>query len=120
MKITGISNDIGTNLASVISQHINLLQAAYSNALPQFDQLNNLQVLPKIQEQVSDSVSRLQNDSNTNSAKLIEAINQLNNSLTSVTALRKSRGANPKKPQSGFFSRLRNPALFFRRKRNTE
>ena len=85
-KITGIYNDIGINLASVISQHINLLQTAYSNALPQFDQLNNLQVLPKIQEQVSDSVSRLQNDSNTNSAKLIEAINQLNNSLTGVAA----------------------------------
>lgn len=118
-KITGIYNDIGTNLASVISQHINLLQSAYSKALPQFDQLNNLQLLPKIREEVSDGVSRLQNDSSTNSARLIEAINQLNNSLTSVTALRKPRSANPKKPLTDFFRKLRNPGLFIRRKGNT-
>lgn len=118
-KITGIYNDIGTNLASVISQHINLLQSAYSKALPQFDQLNNLQLLPKIREEVSDGVSRLQNDSSTNSARLIEAINQLNNSLTSFTVLRKSRSANPKKPLTDFFRKLRNPGLFIRRKGNT-
>ncbi len=124
-KITAIYNEIGANLASITSQHISQLQAAYSNAIPQFDQLNNLQVLPKIQEQVSDGVNRLQNDSNMNSARLIEAISQLNSSLTSVTdnlknyaALRKPRRSKPGKPLSGFLNKLRNPALFFRRNRN--
>lgn len=123
-KLTEIYNDIGVKLASAISQHISQFQKAYSNAIPRFDQLDNLQILPKIQEQLSDGVSQLQNDTNT--ARLIEAINQLNTSLTSVkddlnsyTALRKSRSSRPKTPQSDFFRKLRNPALFFRRKRNT-
>ncbi len=126
-KLTEIYNEIGNKLSSVTSLHISQLQAAYTNALPQFDQLNNLQMLPKIQELISDSSSRLQNDSNANSARLIEAINQLNNSLTSVTdnlsnyaALAKFRSKRSKKPKSGFFSKLRNPTLFFRRKRNIE
>jgi hypothetical protein len=126
-KLTEIYNDIGNKLSSVTSMHISQLQAAYSKALPQFDQLNNLQILPKIQGLISDSISKLQNDSNTNSARLIEAINQLNNSLTSFTdnlnnytAIAKFHGTKPKKPKSGFFRKLRNPALFFRRKRNIE
>ena len=126
-KLTEIYNEIGNKLSLVTSLHISQLQQAYTNALPQFDQLNNLQMLPKIQELISDSSSRLQNDSNANSARLLEAINQLNNSLTSVTdnlsnytALAKFRSKRSVKPKSGFFSKLRNPALFFRRKRNTE
>jgi uncharacterized protein Yka (UPF0111/DUF47 family) len=126
-KLAEIYNDIGNRLSSVTSMHISQLQAAYSNALPQFDQLSNLQILPKIQELISDSTSKLQNDSNTNSSRLIEAINQLNNSLTSVadnlinyTAIAKFHGTKPKKPKSGFFRKLRNPALLFRRKRNFE
>jgi hypothetical protein len=124
-KLTEIYNDMGVKLASVISQHISQFQTAYSNAIPRFDQLDNLQVLPKIQEQISDGVSQLQNDTNT--TRLIEAINKLNTSLTSVkddlnsyTALRKSRDARSKTPRSDFFRKLRNPALFFRRKRNTK
>ncbi len=126
-KMTGIYNDIGANLASVASQHISQLQTVYSNALPQFDQLNNLQILPKIKDQVSDGVSQLQNDSNTNTARLIEAINQLNNSLTGIrdnlnnSALsKKTHRSKPGKPGSGFFRKLRNPVLFFRRKRNAD
>jgi len=126
-KLTEIYNDIGNKLSSVTSMHISQLQAAYSNALPQFDQLSNLQILPKIQELMSDSMSRLQNDANTNSTRLIEAINQLNNSLTGVsdnlinyTAVTKFHGTKPKRPKSGFFRKLRIPALFFRRKRNIE
>jgi uncharacterized phage infection (PIP) family protein YhgE len=122
-KLTEIYNDIGVKLASVISQHISQFKTAYSNAVPRFDQLDNLQILPKIQEQLSDGVSQLQNDTNT--SRLIEAIYQLNTSLTSVkddlnsyAAIKKSRGARSKTPQSDFFRKLRNPVLFFRRKRN--
>ncbi len=120
-KLAEIYNEIGVKLAAATSEHISQLKTAYSNAIPRFDQLDNLQMLPKIQEQLSDGVSQLQN-----STKLIEAIDQLNASLTSIrddlnkyTALKKSRSPRLKTTQSDFFRKLRNPALFFRRKRNT-
>ncbi len=126
-KLSEIYNDIGNKLSSVTAMHISQIQTAYSNAVPQFDQLSNLQILPKIQELVSDSMSRLQNDSNTNNTRLIETINQLNKSLTSVTdnlinytAVEKFRSKRSMKPKSGFIDKLRNPALFFKRKRNSE
>jgi hypothetical protein len=109
-KLAEIYNEIGVKMASATSEHIRQLQAAYSNAVPRFDQLNNLQILPKIQEQLSDGISQLQNNT-----KLVEAINQLNASLIT----KKSR-TRLKTSQSDFFRKLRNPALFFRRKRNTE
>ena len=109
-KLAEIYNEIGIKMASATSEHISQLQAAYSNAVPRFDQLNNLQILPKIQEQLSDGISQLQNNT-----KLVEAINQLNASLIT----KKSR-TRLKTSQSNFFRKLRNPALFFRRKGNTE
>ena len=85
--------------------------------------LNNLQLLPKIQEQVSASLSDMQNELNLNSARLIEAVNQLNNSLTNIKddlvhykVSTKPRGAKPKNPISDLFRKLQNPASFFRRK----
>jgi uncharacterized protein YukE len=126
-RITGIYNEIAAKLTAVTSQHIGQLQAAYSNALPQFDQLNNLRILPKIQEQVSDSFSRLQSDSDANTLKLVEAVNQLNitmegvkENLTSLAATARSRTARPKKPKTGILRRLRNPFSFFLRKRNPD
>ncbi len=109
-KLAEIYDEIGVKMASATSEHISQLQAAYSNAVPRFDQLNNLQILPKIQEQLSDGISQLQNNT-----KLVEAINQLNASLIT----KKSR-TRLKTSQSDFFRKLRNPALFFRRKRKTE
>jgi hypothetical protein len=122
-KLTEIYNDISARLASVTSQHISEFQTAYSKAIPHFDLLNNLQLLPKIQEQVSASLSNMQNDLNLNSARLIEAVNQLNNSLTNIKddlvhykVSTKPRGAKPKNPISDLFRKLQNPASFFRRK----
>lgn len=122
-KLTEIYNDISARLASVTSQHISEFQTAYSNAIPHFDLLNNLQLLPKIQEQVSASLSDMQNELNLNSARLIEAVNQLNNSLTNIKddlvhykVSTKPRGAKPKNPISDLFRKLQNPASFFRRK----
>jgi len=109
-KLAEIYDEIGVKMASVTSEHISQLQTAYSNAIPRFDQLNNLQILPIIQEQLSDGISQLQNNT-----KLVEAINQLKASLIT----KKSR-TRLKTSQSDFFRKLRNPALFFRRKRKTE
>ncbi len=123
-KLTDIYHDISVRLTSVTSQHISEFQKAYSNAIPHFDQLDNLQILRKILEQVSDGVTHLQNDTNINTVKLIEALNQLNKSLTGVkddlthyAISKKSHGRKPKEAVSGFFRKLRNPASFFRRKR---
>lgn len=122
-KLTEIYNDISARLASVTSQHISEFQTAYSNAIPHFDLLNNLQLLPKIQEQVSASLSNMLNELNLNSARLIEAVNQINNSLTNIKddlvhykVSTKPRGAKPKHPISDLFRKLQNPASFFRRK----
>lgn len=109
-KLAEIYNEIGVKMASATTEHISQLQTAYSNAVPRFDQLNNLQILPKIQEQLSDGISQLQNNT-----KLVEAINQLNASL----ATKKSR-TRLKTSRSDFLRKLRNPVLFFRRKRNSE
>ena len=126
-KLTEIYHDISVRLTSVTSQHISEFQKAYSNAIPHFDQLDNLQILRKILEQVSDGVTHLQNDTNINTVKLIEALNQLNKSLTGVkddlthyAISKKSHSRKPKEAVSDFFRKLRNPASFFRRKRYSE
>lgn len=85
-KLREIYSDIGTKLELITSQHLNQIQSAYSNAIPQFNQLSNLETLPKIQEQVTDGVSKLQNESNVNNTKLIDSINQLNTSLNDLKA----------------------------------
>ena len=126
-KLTDIYHDISVRLTSVTSQHISEFQKAYSSAIPHFDQLDNLQILQKILEKVSDGVTHLQNEANINTVKLIEALNQLNRSLTGVkddlthyAISKKSHGRKPKEAVSGFFRKLRNPASFFRRKRYSE
>ena len=126
-KLAEIYHDISVRLTSVTSQHISEFQKAYSSAIPHFDQLDNLQILQKILEKVSDGVTHLQNDTNINTVKLIEALNQLNRSLTGVkddlthyAISKKSHGRKPKEAVSGFFRKLRNPASFFRRKRYSE
>jgi len=83
-KLKEIYSEVGAKLELITSQHLSQIQSAYSNAIPQFNQLNNLETLPKIQEQVSDGVSKMQNESNVNTVKLVETINQLNSSLNNL------------------------------------
>ena len=83
-KLKEIYSEVGAKLELITSQHLSQIQSAYSNAIPQFNQLNNLETLPKIQEQVSDGISKMQDESNVNTAKLIETINQLNSSLNNL------------------------------------
>ena len=109
-KLTEIYKEIGTSLATVTAQHISQLQEAYSQAVPRFEQLNNLQILPEIREKVLESVSRMQNDSNQNTAKLIEAINQLKR--------RPSTGKKPEKTLSVLSRYWTDAQMFFRRHSN--
>jgi hypothetical protein len=83
-KLKEIYSEVGANLELITSQHLSQIQSAYSNAIPQFNQLNNLETLPKIQEQVSDGISKMKDESNVNTSKLIETINQLNSSLNNL------------------------------------
>jgi len=111
-KLTEIYKEIGASLATVTAQHISQLQEAYSQAVPRFEQLNNLQILPEIREKVLESVSRMQSDSNQNTAKLIEAINQLK--------LRPSTGRKPEKPLSVLSRYWTDAQMFFRRRSNSK
>jgi len=110
-KLTEIYKEISASLATVTAQHISQLQEAYSQAVPRFEQLNNLQILPEIREKVLESVSRMQNDSNQNTAKLIEAINQLKR--------RPSTGRKPEKPLSALSKYWTDVQMFFRRGSNS-
>jgi hypothetical protein len=109
-KLTEIYNDIGARLATVTSQHISQLETAYLKAVPQFEQLSNLQILPKIQEQLSESISHLQSDSNANTAKLIEAISHLSRRRSAVRTREKST--------SVFIRSWRNLGSFLKRGRS--
>jgi len=110
-KLTEIYKEISASLATVTAQHISQLQQAYSQAVPRFEQLNNLQILPEIREKVLESVSRMQSDSNQNTAKLIEAINQLKR--------RPSTGRKPEKPLSALSKYWTDVQMFFRRGSNS-
>ncbi len=110
-KLTEIYKEISASLATVTAQHISQLQQAYSQAVPRFEQLNNLQILPEIREKVLESVSRMQSDSNQNTAKLIEAINQLKR--------RPSTGRKPEKSLSALSKYWTDVQMFFRRGSNS-
>lgn len=110
-RLTEIYKEIGASLAEVTARHISQLQEAYSHALPRFEQLNNLQVLPEIREKVLESVSRMQNESNQNTARLIEAINQLKR--------RPSAGKKPEKALSVLSKYWTDVQLFFGRRGNS-
>lgn len=111
-KLTEIYKEIGASLAIATAQHISQLQEAYSQAVPRFEQLNNLQILPEIREKVLESISRMQSDSNQNTAKLIEAINQLKR--------RPSTGKKPEKPLSVLSKYWTDAQMFFRRRGNSK
>ena len=110
-KLTEIYKEISASLATVTAQHISQLQEAYSQAVPRFEQLNNLQILPEIREKVLEGISRMQSDSNQNTAKLIEAINQLKR--------RPSTGRKPEKPLSALSKYWTDVQTFFRKDRNS-
>jgi hypothetical protein len=143
-KLTELYNEIGTKLDLITSKHLSELQTAYSNAIPQFRQLDQLEYLPKIQESFSANAANIKNDNNNNVNKLIDSVNQLNasldylknrsennailNKLDSIEDQLKRRRnrslgiiadkeKSENKPEVTFWKRIRKPFRFFTRKK---
>jgi hypothetical protein len=143
-KLTELYNEIGTKLDLITSKHLSELQTAYSNAIPQFRQLDQLEYLPKIQESFSANAANIKNDNNNNVNKLIDSVNQLNASLDYLKnrsennailnkldliedQLKRRRNRSigmisekeksENKPEVTFWKRIRKPFRFFTRKK---
>ena len=86
-KITEIYNEIGIKLNDITAHHLESLETAFSKSIPQFNQLEKLELLPQMTERLTENTTKIQNDSNSNSSKIIESIAQLNSSLLSVKEL---------------------------------
>lgn len=80
-KMTAIYNDIGEKLKTITSRHLDEFKSAYSQAVPNFEHLGLLKILPTLNTQLIESTEKIQNDSNVNANKLIDSIYQLNRSL---------------------------------------
>lgn len=80
-KLAELYNEIGTKLDLVTSRHLSELQAAYSDSLPHFRQLDQLAYLPRIEESFTANVAEIKNDNSNNINRLIDSINHLNASL---------------------------------------
>jgi len=115
-----IFESIGTKLNEITEKHLNSLTVAYNESIPHFDELDNLRLLPELRDK---SINQ--------SKELIDAINQLNRSLSNISSKMDNQsvldkldiierslkrrtntgnGSNgsPSKPKTGFFENLRN------------
>lgn len=86
-KISEIYNGIGQKLNEITAHHLESLETAFSESIPQFKQLEKLELLPQMTEKLTENTTKLQNDSNSNSLKIIESVSQLNSSLSRVKEL---------------------------------
>lgn len=77
-------NEIGIKLSEITEQHIAAFLHVYSESIPQFKQLDHLEILPLFREELSLKVADFHSNSVTRSDKLIESTNELNNSLKSL------------------------------------
>jgi len=75
---------IGKNLNEITALHLESLESAFSESIPQFNQLEKLELLPQMTEKLTENTTKIQNDTNSNSLKIIESISQLNSSLLGV------------------------------------
>ena len=143
-KLTEIYSSISKKFEEIGSKYIQEFQTAYSNAIPQFKQLDQLEYLPKIQETFTTNVVNIKNDNIDNTNNLIASINQLNISVNNLkenfsnnailikldlieSQLKKGKskilqpstesGEVVKNPQMGFWGRLRKQLRFTQRKR---
>lgn len=76
-KLTEVYEKIGNDLHRITSEHLNAFRNSYNNAVPKFEQLDNLQELSLIKE----NTQILQQVSSENSKTLIEKIDQLNENI---------------------------------------
>jgi len=79
--------EIGKKLNEITAHHLESLETAFSESIPQFNQLEKLELLPQMTVQLTENTTKLQNGSNSNSLKIIESITQLNSSLLRVKEL---------------------------------
>lgn len=111
--------NIGSKLNEITEKHLNSLTVAYNESVPHFEQLDNLKLLPEFRDK-----------STIQSKELIDAINQLNSSLSNISnridnqsvltkldAIEKSlkckttntvKEPTEKPPKTGFFKKLKN------------
>lgn len=66
--------NIGNKLNEITEKHLNSLTGVYNESIPHFDQLDNLKLLPELNEK-----------STNQSIEMIDAINQLNRSLINIS-----------------------------------
>jgi len=76
--------EIGTKLTEVTDRHVNTLLATYAQVIPQFKQLDNLELLPSLKEEFTLKFADFQNNSTDKSDRLIESVIELNQSLHSL------------------------------------
>lgn len=81
-KLTEIYEKIGEKLNRITSEHLDAFRSSYSNAVPKFEHLDNLQELPPIKE----NTHLLQQASYENSKRLIENLNQLNKNIEQLNS----------------------------------
>jgi hypothetical protein len=72
------------DLGRTTSVHISQFQEAYSTAVPQFQQLDNLEILPSLKEQASEDTNKLITDSTNNTDKLVKSIDELKTSVNII------------------------------------
>lgn len=68
-----VFDSIGEKLNEITETHLNSLRIAYNESIPHFDELDNLKVLPELNDK-----------SSSQSKELVDAINQLNRSINSI------------------------------------
>lgn len=85
--LVSIFDEIGKKLNEITAHHLVSLETAFSEAIPQFNQLEKLESLPQMTERLTENTTKIQNDSNSNSLKIIESITLLNSSLIRVKEL---------------------------------
>jgi hypothetical protein len=83
-KITDIYNEIGIKLNEITAHHLKSLETTFSESIPQFNQLEKLELLPQMTERLTENITKIQNDSKSNSSNIIESISKLNSSLLSI------------------------------------
>lgn len=85
--LVSIFEEIGKKLNEITAHHLESLETAFSESIPQFNQLERLELLPQMTERLTENTIQIQSDSNSNSLKIIESISQLNGSLLKVKEL---------------------------------
>ena len=83
-KSEGVYKEIRENIDKIASKYINEFSIAYADSIPNFEQLDNLGLLPKIKEEFLLKATDFQNESGLKTQALIEIVNELNSSLKSV------------------------------------